>query len=134
MVSCGVCTLCQLFHNLIIIDEDSGVAVCAGSFSKCSQEHKSNLAVSAQRPGKRKVRRKPLSELYLNGNFTEDREEWQREYRGTAKRWRRRERHKKTELNTSKRKVISNSRMMEEELRLRLTWCYRPEQRCLKTR
>ena len=30
-------------------------------------------------PGKRKVRRKPLSELYVNGIFTEDREEWQRE-------------------------------------------------------
>ena len=27
----------------------------------------------------RKVRRKPMSELYVNGNFTEDREEWQRE-------------------------------------------------------
>ena len=27
-------------------------------------------------PGKRKVRRKPLSELYIDGKFTEDREEW----------------------------------------------------------
>ena len=30
-------------------------------------------------PGKRKVRRKPLSELYVNRNFTENREEWQKE-------------------------------------------------------
>ena len=30
-------------------------------------------------PGKKNVRRKPLSELYVNWNFTEDREEWQRE-------------------------------------------------------
>ena len=30
-------------------------------------------------PGKRKVRRKPLSEKYISGNFTEDREEWQKE-------------------------------------------------------
>ena len=30
-------------------------------------------------PGKSNSRRRPLSELYVNGNFTEDREEWQRE-------------------------------------------------------
>ena len=30
-------------------------------------------------PGKRKVRRKPLSELHVSGNFTGDSEEWQRE-------------------------------------------------------
>ena len=30
-------------------------------------------------PGKRKVRGKPLSELYMNGCFTDDKEEWQRE-------------------------------------------------------
>ena len=30
-------------------------------------------------PGKRNARRKSLSELYVKGNFTEDREEWQRE-------------------------------------------------------
>ena len=29
--------------------------------------------------GNRKVRGKPLPELYVNGNFTEDKEEWQRE-------------------------------------------------------
>ena len=29
--------------------------------------------------GKRQVRRGPLSELYVNGNFTEDRQEWHRE-------------------------------------------------------
>ena len=41
---------------------------CAEHLVKCS------LA-----PGRRKVHRKPLSELCVNGNYTEDREEWQRE-------------------------------------------------------
>ena len=30
-------------------------------------------------PVRRKTQRKPLSELYVNGKFTEDREEWQKE-------------------------------------------------------
>ena len=30
-------------------------------------------------PGERQVRRKRVSELFVNGQFTEDREEWQRE-------------------------------------------------------
>ena len=44
------------------------------------------------------------------------------------------EKCKKKELNTSQRMVIGISRMMEEERRLQLTWCCRPEQRCLKTK
>ena len=27
-------------------------------------------------PGKTRMKRRPLTELYVNGNFTEDREEW----------------------------------------------------------
>ena len=30
-------------------------------------------------PGKKKVKRKPLTEILVKGNFTEDREEWQKE-------------------------------------------------------
>ena len=30
-------------------------------------------------PRKKKAKRKPLSELYVKGHFTEDREEWQKE-------------------------------------------------------
>ena len=29
--------------------------------------------------GKKKAKRKPLAELFVNGQFTEDREEWQKE-------------------------------------------------------
>ena len=29
-------------------------------------------------PGKKKIKRSPLTVLYVNGNFTEDREEWQK--------------------------------------------------------
>ena len=29
-------------------------------------------------PGKNKVKREPLTELYVQENFTEDREEWQK--------------------------------------------------------
>ena len=30
-------------------------------------------------PGRRRTKRKPATELYVNGNFTEDREAWQQE-------------------------------------------------------
>ena len=43
---------------------------------KARAEHQVKCCLT---PGERKVRGKPLSELYVNGNFTEDREEWQRE-------------------------------------------------------
>ena len=43
---------------------------------KARAEHLGKCSLA---PGKRKVRRKPLSELFVKGNFTEDREEWQRE-------------------------------------------------------
>ena len=52
--------------------------------------------------GKRKVRRKPLSELCVNGNFTEDRKTGKESCRGTVKKCtltrRRREKYKKTDL------------------------------------
>ena len=43
---------------------------------KAKAEH---LVKCSLAPGKGNVRRKPLSELKVNGNFTEDREEWQTE-------------------------------------------------------
>ena len=43
---------------------------------KARAEH---LVRGCLEPGKKKVRRKPLTELYVKGSFTEDREEWQKE-------------------------------------------------------
>ena len=43
------------------------------------QARTEHLVKCSLMPGKRTVQRKLLSELYVNGNVTEDREEWQRE-------------------------------------------------------
>ena len=43
---------------------------------KAKAEH---LVKGCLEPGKKKVRRKLLTELYVKGSFTEDREEWQKE-------------------------------------------------------
>ena len=42
--------------------------------TKARAEHLGKCCLA---PGKRNVRGKPMSELYVNGNFKEDREEWQ---------------------------------------------------------
>ena len=80
-----------------------------------------------------------LSELHVNGHFTENREEWCREScRGTAKRCtltrRMREKYKNNELNASKRKVTNSSQWTAQRQRSQLIWCYRPGRRCLKTK
>ena len=47
---------------------------------KARAEHLGEMLLGTRKEeSTRKVRGKPLSELYVNGNFTEDREEWQRE-------------------------------------------------------
>ena len=43
---------------------------------KARAEH---LVTCCLEPGKKKVKRKPLPEFFVKGNFTEDREEWQKE-------------------------------------------------------
>ena len=80
---------------------------------------------------KRKDNKKtPLTELYVKRNFTEHREEWQKEI----------QRHceevytdleetnevRETEMNTSKRKVISNSQWTDAMQKSQLTWCCKP--------
>ena len=77
-------------------------------------------------PRKRKVRRKPLSELCVHGNVTEDREEKQRELHKHCEdvntdQEETRDGPEKKELNSSQRKVINNSRMMVERQRSQLT-------------
>ena len=63
-------------------------------------------------PGKEKAKRKPLTELCVKVHFTEDREEWQKNFRGIVKTCplnrRKQKKHRKAELNISRRKEISN--------------------------
>ena len=72
---------------------------------KARAEH---LVKCCLEPGKKKVRRKPLTELYVKKSFTEERGEWQNELQRHCE-----EVHtdqeetrecKKTELNPSKRR------------------------------
>ena len=67
-------------------------------------------SIARLEPRKKKVKRKPLTEFYVKENFTEDREEWQKEVYT-----------KKTELNTSRRKVNSNLRRKEDLQKSQLT-------------
>ena len=60
--------------------------------------------------GKKEAKRKPLTELYVKGHFTEDREEWQKELQRHCERCtptcRKQKNLKKKELNTSRKKGI----------------------------
>ena len=51
--------------------------------ARCTQAIKRNGTQETSKcsimPGKKKLKRKPLTELYVNGKFTEDRDEWKRE-------------------------------------------------------
>ena len=79
--------------------------------------------------GRKKMQRKPLSELYLGGKITEDRDEWQKELQGHCEEVH--THHEETREEQEKIieyfwKETDTSRMTGEEQRLRLTWCYKP--------
>ena len=81
-------------------------------------------------PVKKKVRRKPLTELYVKGSFTEDREEWQNELQRHCE-----EVHTDQEetrevqehrIESFKKKVTSNLHSTAVRQKSQLTWCCRP--------
>ena len=82
---------------------------------------------------------KPLTELCVNGDLTEDREEWQQQLRRHCEEVfsdpdETREVQEKRIEYCKKRREICISRTTEELQRLQLTWCCKPGQRCLTTR
>ena len=80
-------------------------------------------------PGKKRSKRKPQTELYVEESFTEHREEWKKEFQGHCDEVyvdpRRRPRNKERGLQSSKEMVTDTLRKKEELLRSRLIWCYR---------
>ena len=81
-------------------------------------------------PGKKKVKSKPLTELYVKGSFTEDRGEWQKEQQRHCE-----EVHTDQEetrevqenrIESFKKKVTSNLHWTAVMQKSQLTWCWRP--------
>ena len=88
-------------------------------------------------PRKKRMKRKPSTELYVNGNFTEDREEWKQELqRHCEEVFMDPKKQKEVQEEGSRkprREETSNSRRMGEELRSQSTGSCRPVPRCRVT-
>ena len=96
-----------------------------------------HLSKCSMMPGRRKMKRKPLSELYVNGTSRKaenyGKREWQRQCEEVCAD------HEETRKAQEQsiehfEKEADISQTTEEEQRSRLTWCCRPGQRCQKTR
>ena len=95
---------------------------------KQARKARADLVKCSMKPGKKKTKRNPLTELYVKGHFTEDRGEWQKELQSSAKRCilteQKRKKNRKAELNTSEKR--GNQQFIEEgrnaEITVDLVW------------
>ena len=87
----------------------------------------------------KKIPKKPSTELYVNGKFTEDREEWKKELQRPSDQVYKdleetREVQEERKISISKEKETDSLRRTGEELKSQLTWSCKPDHKCRKTR